>query len=171
MSIYEKTPAYCERVAHIAEKAMPICKGMAKLYLMFHEKTTTVFERRKHMKKILCLVSAMSMVLAFVSTAMAASFSSGGFSNQFQSTDYLGKQSGQKWGASTSISLSSLGGTISVQPVNELTQASGNTVNFTYATSRSSTMTNRNYNRIHVLVKNTGTGTASVIGTFQNSAS
>ena len=123
------------------------------------------------MKKILCLVSAMAMVLAFVSTAMAASFSSGGFSTQFQSTDYLGKQSGQKWGASTSISLSSLGGTISVQPVNELTQASGNTVNFTYATSRSSTMTNRNYTRIHVLVKNTGTGTASVIGTFQNSAS
>ena len=47
MSIYEKTPAYCERVAHIAEKAMPICKGMAKLYLMFHEKTTTVFEGEK----------------------------------------------------------------------------------------------------------------------------
>ena len=45
MSIYENTPAYCERAAHIAEKAMPICKGMAKLYLMFHEKTTTVFER------------------------------------------------------------------------------------------------------------------------------
>ena len=43
MSIYEKTPAYCERAAHIAEKAMPICKGMAKLYLMFHEKTTTAF--------------------------------------------------------------------------------------------------------------------------------
>ena len=50
MSIYENTPAYCERAAHIAEKAMPICKGMAKLYLMFHEKTTTVFERRKNMK-------------------------------------------------------------------------------------------------------------------------
>jgi hypothetical protein len=82
LSIYEKTPAYCERVAHIAEKAMPICKGMAKLYLMFHEKTTTVFERRKHMKKILCLVSAMAMVLAFVSTAMAASFSSGGLAIQ-----------------------------------------------------------------------------------------
>ena len=49
MSIYEKNPAYCERVAHIAEKAMPICKDMAKLYLMFHEKTTTVFERRKNM--------------------------------------------------------------------------------------------------------------------------
>lgn len=47
MSIYENTPAYCERAAHIAEKAMPICKGMAKLYLMFHEKTTTVFERKK----------------------------------------------------------------------------------------------------------------------------
>ena len=45
MSIYENTPAYCERAAHIAEKAMPICKDMAKLYLMFHEKTTTVFER------------------------------------------------------------------------------------------------------------------------------
>ena len=50
MSIYENTPAYCERAAHIAEKAMPICKDMAKLYLMFHEKTTTVFERRKNMK-------------------------------------------------------------------------------------------------------------------------
>ena len=46
MSIYENTPAYCERAAHIAEKAMPICKGMTKLYLMFYEKTTTVFERR-----------------------------------------------------------------------------------------------------------------------------
>ena len=56
MSIYENTPAYCERAAHIAEKAMPICKDMAKLYLMFHEKTTTVFERRKNMKKILSFV-------------------------------------------------------------------------------------------------------------------
>lgn len=73
MSIYEKNPAYCERVAHIAEKAMPICKGMAKLYLMFHEKTTTVFERRKNMKKTLTLVLALIMMLAVASTALAAS--------------------------------------------------------------------------------------------------
>ena len=72
MSIYEKTPAYCERVAHIAEKAMPICKGMAKLYLMFHEKTTTVFERRKNMKKILSFVLVFAMIMAVTSTAFAA---------------------------------------------------------------------------------------------------
>lgn len=72
MSIYEKTPAYCERAAHIAEKAMPICKGMAKLYLMFHEKTTTVFERRKNMKKILSFVLVFAMMIAFATTAFAA---------------------------------------------------------------------------------------------------
>lgn len=72
MSIYEKNPAYCERVAHIAEKAMPICKDMAKLYLMFHEKTTTVFERRKNMKKILSFVLVFAMIMAVTSTAFAA---------------------------------------------------------------------------------------------------
>ena len=72
MSIYENTPAYCERAAHIAEKAMPICKDMAKLYLMFHEKTTTVFERRKNMKKILSFVLVFAMIMAVTSTAFAA---------------------------------------------------------------------------------------------------
>jgi hypothetical protein len=72
LSIYENTPAYCERAAHIAEKAMPICKGMAKLYLMFHEKTTTVFERRKNiMKKILAFILVFATVAAFAATASA----------------------------------------------------------------------------------------------------
>ena len=56
MSIYENAPAYCERATHIAEKAMPICKGMDKLYLMIYEKTTTIFERRKIMKKLLSII-------------------------------------------------------------------------------------------------------------------
>ena len=73
MSIYENTPAYCERAAHIAEKAMPICKGMAKLYLMLYEKTTTIFERRKQMKKMLSLILVIVMVFAISSSAFALS--------------------------------------------------------------------------------------------------
>jgi len=71
LSIYENTPAYCERAAHIAEKAMPICKGMAKLYLMFYEKTTTVFERRKIMKKLLSIILCFSLLAAWGTAAFA----------------------------------------------------------------------------------------------------
>ena len=71
MSIYENTPAYCERAAHIAEKAMPICKGMDKLYLMIYEKTTTIFERRKNMKKMLSIVLCISLLAAWGTTAFA----------------------------------------------------------------------------------------------------
>lgn len=71
MSIYENTPAYCERAAHIAEKAMPICKGMAKLYLMIYEKTTTIFERRKNMKKMLSIVLCISLLAAWGTTVFA----------------------------------------------------------------------------------------------------
>ena len=46
MSIYENTPAYCERAAHIAEKAMPICKGVVQFYLIITQNTTMDFERR-----------------------------------------------------------------------------------------------------------------------------
>lgn len=123
------------------------------------------------MKKIASMILVLAMVMAFASTAMAASFSSGGFTNQWQSTDYLSKNSGQKWTTTTTIKLTSLGGTISVQPVNELTQVSGGVVNFSSTGTQNSTMSNVNYNRIHVLVKNTGSGTASCVGTFQNTAS
>lgn len=39
---------------------------------MFHEKTTTVFERRKNMKKILSFVLVFAMMIAFATTAFAA---------------------------------------------------------------------------------------------------
>ena len=91
MSIYENTPAYCEQAAHIAEKAMPICKGMAKLYLMFHEKTTTVFERRKHMKKILSFVLVFAMIMAVASAAYAISYS-GTFSHRYDFGHITGKK-------------------------------------------------------------------------------
>ena len=91
MSIYENTPAYCELAAHIAEKAMPICKGMAKLYLMFHEKTTTVFERRKNMKKILSFVLVFAMIMAVASAAYAISYS-GTFSHRYDFGPITGKK-------------------------------------------------------------------------------
>lgn len=108
MSIYENTPAYCERAAHIAEKAMPICKGMTKLYLMFYEKTTTVFERRKHMKKILSFVLAFAMIMAVASTAFAATWDSSSLTGSFYTTGSITKSSSSTWGATTTISVSRL---------------------------------------------------------------
>ncbi len=45
MPTHKNTPAFHERAAHIAERAMPVCKGMAKLYPMIYKKTNTIFER------------------------------------------------------------------------------------------------------------------------------
>lgn len=40
-----RPPTIHERAAHIAERAMPVCKGMAKLYPMIYKNVNTVFER------------------------------------------------------------------------------------------------------------------------------
>lgn len=155
---------------------MPICKGMTKMYLMFYEKTTTVFERRKHMKKILSFVLAFAMITAVTSTAFAATWDSSSLTGSFYTTGSITKSSSSTWGATTTISVSRLKSTgatkIKVTPVNANQQVSGGTLYFSSTGTKYSSMTNTNWNTIKLYIQNNNGGTnIESSGSWTNSAS
>ena len=62
MPTHKNTPAFHERAAHIAERAMPVCKGMAKLYPMIYKNVNTGFERILKMRKIIAFLIAAVLI-------------------------------------------------------------------------------------------------------------
>ena len=93
MPTHKNTPAFHERAAHIAERAMPVCKGMAKLYPMIYKNVNTVFERILKMRKIIAFLIVAVLIFSMSSVAFAGYHEySGGANNYFdtRSLDRVG---------------------------------------------------------------------------------
>ena len=77
----------------IAERAMPVCKGMAKLYPMIYKNVNTVFERILKMRKIIAFLIVSVLIFSMSSVAFAGYHEySGGANNYFdtRSLDRVG---------------------------------------------------------------------------------
>ncbi len=70
MSIYENTPAYCERAAHIA-KGDGDLQGSSSILSNYHSKRNLEFRKEKNMKKLISLILVLAMVMAFAATTYA----------------------------------------------------------------------------------------------------
>lgn len=128
------------------------------------------------MKKIISMVIVVVMVMAFATTAFAATWNSTSLTGSFYTSDSLSKQTSQRWGSSTSISASRLvsaGSTkIKATPVNANKQTSGATVSFSSTGTKSSSMTNTTWNTIKLYIQNDNGGTnIESSGSWTNSAS
>lgn len=128
------------------------------------------------MKKILLFVLVFAMIMAIASTAFAATWDSSILTGSFYTSDSLTKTTSQTWGSSTSISVSRLrsnGETkIKVTPVNANQQVSGATILFSSTGTKSSTMTNTNWNTIKLYIQNNNGGTnIESSGSWTNTAS
>lgn len=128
------------------------------------------------MKKIISMVIVVVMVMAFASTAFAATWNSTSLTGSFYTSNSLSKQTSQRWGSSTSISASRLvsaGSTkIKATPVNANNQTSGATVSFSSTGTKSSSMTNTTWNTIKLYIQNDNGGTnIESSGSWTNSAS
>ena len=71
MSIYENTPAYCERAAHIAEKAMRIRKRKDLKNILASKLVLKDLERSNAMKKLFAIILLTAIFFAFTSIAWA----------------------------------------------------------------------------------------------------